>query len=303
MEHQSQGPSAALPVVEIYTDGSCRPNPGYGGWGAVFIKGSSTWTLSGHEPETTNNRMELSAALAALQSLGEAHEVRLFTDSRYLQEGITRWLAGWRLRNWVTATGEPVRNRDLWERLAREMERHAIEWQWVKGHGGDAWNILADELAGAVQPQSRLPLDDLNGVHIFLGISWKQSAKRGAWAAVLSYREHVKTVGSIIEGGTSNSLHIMSAVGGLSRLKRPLPVHVYTTSGYLRDGAALWLHQWQRRQWQTREGLAVSNREQWQMLARLLATYTVDFHLVDRELPPCFVQEAKELSRELLAGG
>ena len=120
-------------------------------------------------------------------------------------------------------------------------------------------------------------------------------------SAVLQYRHHVKAVGRKIEGGTSNSLHIMSAVGGLMELKRSLPVHIYTTSGYLKDGATLWLRQWRQRNWQTREGLEVSNREAWQMLAVLLAPGSVNFHLVDKELPSCFSQEAKEISREILA--
>jgi ribonuclease HI len=133
--------------VEIYTDGACRGNPGRGGWGAVLIAGDHVKELKGAEPETTNNRMELTAAIHALAALKRPCSVRLYTDSQYVRKGITEWLAQWKLREWRTADKKPVKNVDLWQALEREIERHSIEWHWVKGHSGVAGNERADQLA------------------------------------------------------------------------------------------------------------------------------------------------------------
>lgn len=133
--------------VDIYTDGACRGNPGPGGWGAVLIAGINERELKGAEAETTNNRMELTAAIEALAALKRACEVRLFTDSQYVRKGITEWITQWRLRDWRTADRKPVKNVDLWQALAAQIERHEIEWHWVKGHSGVPGNEHADRLA------------------------------------------------------------------------------------------------------------------------------------------------------------
>lgn len=133
--------------VEIYTDGACLGNPGPGGWAAVLQSGPHRRELSGAEPATTNNRMELSAAIAALKALRRPCEVVLYTDSRYVMQGMTEWLAGWRRKGWRTASGKPVENRDLWEQLSEAAERHDVRWEWVRGHNGVPGNERADELA------------------------------------------------------------------------------------------------------------------------------------------------------------
>jgi ribonuclease HI len=133
--------------VTAYTDGACRGNPGPGGWGVVLRAGSSEKLLSGGEPETTNNRMELTAAIEALAALTQPCRVRLYTDSRYVRDGITEWLPNWVRRGWKTAGRKPVRNQDLWQRLSALTASHEIEWLWVKGHAGDPGNELADALA------------------------------------------------------------------------------------------------------------------------------------------------------------
>jgi ribonuclease HI len=133
--------------VTIYTDGACRGNPGPGGWGVVLRSGQHEKELRGGEPETTNNRMELTAAIRALAALKRPCTVRLYTDSQYVRKGITEWLPQWKLRAWRTADKKPVKNVDLWQALEREIERHAIEWHWVKGHAGDPGNEHADRLA------------------------------------------------------------------------------------------------------------------------------------------------------------
>jgi ribonuclease HI len=137
----------AKPVVEIFTDGACSGNPGPGGWGAVMRFQGKERELFGGESETTNNRMELMAAIRALEALKRPVKVRLFTDSKYLLEGVTEWMPRWKERGWKTAAKKPVKNVDLWQRLEKALDRHNIEWTWVKGHAGHPENERADELA------------------------------------------------------------------------------------------------------------------------------------------------------------
>lgn len=135
-------------VVVIHTDGGCTPNPGPGGWGAVLRYGGHARELFGGEPtETTNNRMELTAPIMALETLTRSCAVHIYTDSTYVRGGITGWLAGWKRNGWKTSAKQPVKNVDLWQRLEAACERHEVEWFWVKGHAGVADNELADELA------------------------------------------------------------------------------------------------------------------------------------------------------------
>lgn len=133
--------------VEMFTDGACSGNPGPGGWGVLLRQGKHEKTLSGAEPETTNNRMELMAAIMGLRAIKRGCHVILTTDSEYVKKGITEWLQGWKKKNWRTAANKPVKNQDLWEALDIEVQRHQIEWHWVKGHSGHAENDLVDELA------------------------------------------------------------------------------------------------------------------------------------------------------------
>jgi ribonuclease HI len=135
------------PHVIIFTDGACRGNPGPGGWGAVLIFGEREKEICGGEPATTNNRMELMAAIQALEALTRPCRVDLHTDSQYVQKGISEWMAGWKARGWKTAAKEPVKNADLWRRLDEARLRHDVHWRWVKGHNGHELNERADRLA------------------------------------------------------------------------------------------------------------------------------------------------------------
>ena len=134
-------------VVEIWTDGGCKPNPGPGGWAAILRFGGAEKELSGADSKTTNNRMELTAAAEALEALTRPCRVVLHTDSEYLRNGITRWTTGWVRKNWRNAAGDPVANIDLWQRILEAANRHDIEWRWVRGHAGDVMNERADVLA------------------------------------------------------------------------------------------------------------------------------------------------------------
>ncbi|MGH7041237.1 MAG: ribonuclease HI [Acetobacteraceae bacterium] len=137
--------------VEIWTDGGCKPNPGRGGWAAILRCGGHERELSGAEPATTNNRMELTAALEALEALKRPCVVVLHTDSEYLRNGVTRWHQGWVRRHWRNAAGDPVANMDLWQRLLAAAAAHEIEWRWVRGHAGEPMNERADLLATAAR--------------------------------------------------------------------------------------------------------------------------------------------------------
>jgi ribonuclease HI len=134
-------------IVEIFTDGACKGNPGVGGWGALLRTKGKERELCGGEKLTTNNRMELMAAIVALETLTRQCKVRLHTDSKYVLQGITEWLPGWKQRGWKTASKQPVKNDDLWRRLDEAVTRHHIEWVWVKGHAGHTENERADQLA------------------------------------------------------------------------------------------------------------------------------------------------------------
>jgi ribonuclease HI len=139
--------------VEIFTDGACSGNPGPGGWGAVLRYGAAEKELSGGEPVTTNNRMELMAAIKGLEALKRPCRVKLYTDSTYLRDGISRWLAAWKARGWKTADKKPVKNLDLWQRLEAAAAPHEVDWHWVRGHAGHSENERADALARGAIPE------------------------------------------------------------------------------------------------------------------------------------------------------
>ena len=137
------------PSVIVFTDGACSGNPGPGGWGAILVSGEHRKELSGGEAMSTNNRMELLAAISALEALKQTCRVTLTTDSVYVKDGITKWIHGWKRKGWQTADKKPVKNVELWQRLDAAQQRHTVDWRWIKGHAGHAENERADELARA----------------------------------------------------------------------------------------------------------------------------------------------------------
>ena len=138
--------------VVLYTDGSCKGNPGPGGWGVLLEWGDHTKELCGGDSETTNNRMEIMAVIQGLRALSRTCQVLVVTDSIYVRDGVTKWMAGWKRNGWRTAAKKPVKNRDLWEELDAELANHHVDWEWVKGHAGHPGNERADELANAGVP-------------------------------------------------------------------------------------------------------------------------------------------------------
>lgn len=133
--------------VEIFTDGACKGNPGPGGWGVILRMGQHEKEMSGSDPDTTNNRMEMTGAIRGLNALIEPCQVTLYTDSRYVIDGMTKWVHGWQKKGWVNASKQPVRNADLWHELIEAVRRHKVDWQWVRGHAGHAENERVDKLA------------------------------------------------------------------------------------------------------------------------------------------------------------
>ena len=144
-----------LPHVEIFTDGACKGNPGPGGWGALIRMGAREKEVSGGDPLTTNNRMELMAAIKALEALSKPCRVTLTTDSNYVRDGIMKWIHGWQRNGWRTADRKPVKNAELWQALLAAAKPHAVDWRWVKGHSGHAENDRVDELACAAAEAAR----------------------------------------------------------------------------------------------------------------------------------------------------
>ena len=143
-------------IVEIFTDGACRGNPGPGGWGALLRYNGTERELYGYQPVSTNNQMELMAAIQALETLTRPCEVVLTTDSQYVRQGITEWMAGWKRKGWKTAAGKPVKNQELWQRLDAAAARHQIDWRWVKGHSGHDENERVDQLANKAIDEKKL---------------------------------------------------------------------------------------------------------------------------------------------------
>ncbi|MEM6414750.1 MAG: ribonuclease HI [Pseudomonadota bacterium] len=139
-------------TIKLYTDGACSGNPGPGGWGVLIIDGENRTELCGGDPETTNNRMELQAAIEGLQAIPSTEQIILYTDSQYVKNGITTWITGWKKNGWKTANRKPVKNKDLWQQLDETVSSRSVEWRWVKGHDGDPGNERADALARAGTP-------------------------------------------------------------------------------------------------------------------------------------------------------
>ena len=285
-----------LSEVTIFTDGGADPNPGAGGWAAILIDPASgkAKELSGGEPHATNNRMELTAAIRALEALKKPCRVDLFTDSQYLRKGITEWLPGWVARGWRRKDGE-LQNEDLWRRLAELIQAHEIHWGWVKGHAGNRWNERADQLAtleirkqrGGTRPAAVAAPD----AEVYLRVSC--SGRKGGWAALVRHREEENVLSGGLPATTSNQLDLLGAIAALEALPPGITVAVHTGSDYLRNGATRWIEGWKQRGWKTQEGQPVQNRDLWERLERAMAVRRVIWPDVKgRDLP-----EMKELGK------
>jgi ribonuclease HI len=269
--------------VTVYTDGGARPNPGPGGWGAVLVEEGAgaeprARELSGGAPLTTNNRMELTAAIEALAAVAAAEaagappaRLRLVTDSQYLRRGVTEWLPAWIARGWKRADGGAVENEDLWRRLAERVRGRRVEWRWVRGHAGDRGNERADALATAAR--RRFAGGELAPQAARATVHLKVSCRGGdgAWAARVRCDGEERLLGGSVHATSANRLDLEAAAAALESLPPGVSAAVFTGSEYLRQGATKWLPGWRHRGGRTPEGGAVKNLDAWQRLAAALA--------------------------------
>jgi ribonuclease HI len=309
------GRSLSGPRVEIYTDGGCDPNPGPGGWGAVLLSGKHRKEMSGADPATTNNRMELTAAIEALRNLKVPCDVTLYTDSEYLRNGITRWVKGWQARGWRKANGQPVENRDLWEALLHQARRHTIDWRWVRGHQGNPLNERADQLA--TEARRKLVSERRGGTSSSSGTNRPDNGRHmdavalyvrgcalgvpgpGGYAAVLVEETGAEAVASgHWPSATNNVMELWAVIAGLRTLKRPSRVTVYTPSKYLYEGASRWLADWERRRWRTRDGRPVKHREVWTELVHMMGDHDISWKLVPAARAGVHGERAARVARQ-----
>lgn len=295
--------------VTIYTDGGADPNPGIGGWAAILRSGAHERVLTGNDPNTTNNRMELQAAIAALEALNRPCEVTFYTDSEYVRRGITEWIANWEARGWLHKGGKQVPNKALWQALWRQTQRHTIEWHWVRGHAGDPLNervdVLAREARLAITPAVVLPADT---PRLFVRAACRGNPGPGGWGVVLE--RNVSTPGRVEttqssgweEETTNNRMELVGVIEGLRLLGpgRELTagqgVQLFTASDYVFQGATKWIHGWRRRQWTKKDGQPVANADLWQRLDQLAGQYQVHWVNAKGEQPA-------ELARALAEAG
>lgn len=261
--------------VTIYSDGGADPNPGIGGWAAILRAGGREKVLSGSDPHTTNNRMELEAAIAALRALKRRSEVEFHTDSEYLRKGITEWIDKWAEADW-RRKGKPIPNADLWQALWTLVKEHDVEWHWVKGHAGDALNERVDRLARqarlAITPADR-PAGDLP--RLYVRATCKGNPGPGAWGVVLERDGETEQTSGSVQQTTNNRMELMAVLEGLKLVEPGSAVQVITMSDYVYQGATKWIHGWRRRDWKKRGGGPVSNQDLWKELDRLSERYQV----------------------------
>jgi len=309
LDTPNDGPA---PEVTVYTDGGCDPNPGPGGWGAIIRLGEREWVLSGNDPSTTNNRMELqaaAAALALLEGLLGRCRVQVYTDSQYLRQGMSEWIDGWARRGWRTSNNEPVKNQDLWRVLCRVTETHDVSWHWLKGHAGHPLNERADRLAtGALRslrrslgaPDVHHPADDDQRpvVTICVKSSCRGAQGPGGWGAVLRMGEQTRTMSGRDPSTTANAMLIRGATEALQALKRPCQVTLYSDAKYLIQGSSLWVQGWQAHGWRTREGKPVANRAAWEALLEVARAHQVTWLLAGGDTMPDDLARAGELATQ-----
>ena len=284
-------------TVHIYTDGACEGNPGSGGWAALLQRDGNTKELSGGELETTNNRMELQAAVRALQSLQRPYSVHLHTDSKYLRLGMTEWLPTWISHGWLTAQHRPVKNRDLWEELHRLARIHEIEWHWVKAHAGNPLNERVDALARQAIRRGPVEAPSERATEIYVKASCRGARGSGGWAVVCVRGGRSRERSGAESDTTANRMEIRAAIEGLRSCRRDPLVRVQTSSRYLYDGVTRWMVDWARRAWKTQAGRPVRNQDLWAELNRLTGNREVHWHLLGKTKRPPEAERAATLAR------
>lgn len=288
----------------VFTDGACKGNPGPGGWGAVLLQGDLQLNLSGPAKETTNNRMELTAAIEALAFLPVGAHVHLTTDSQYVKNGIEGWIRGWKNNGWVTSQKTPVKNVELWKRLDELRNSRNVTWAWVKGHDTNVYNNLADELAVRATP-SKIPASERSAevveapsvaygdtkkidVSEFVAKlnksltvkAWTDGACSrnpgpGGWGVVLQQGELACELNGGDRQTTNNRMELTAAIVALEKVPEGFTVELTTDSQYVRDGVTKWMIGWKRNGWKTKDGGSVKNQDLWKQLDSARSKHSV----------------------------
>ncbi|MBA3873134.1 MAG: ribonuclease HI [Anaerolineae bacterium] len=280
------------PIVIIYSDGGSKPNPGAGGWAALLIRDGKIEEISGREDHTTNNRMELTAAIMALEELGGGCKVEFHTDSQYLKNGITQWMANWVRKGWMTANNQPVQNQDLWERLHDAIQDHDLKWNWVKGHATSKYNNRVDELATAarerkeaapmVMAAEKAASSAKSDTQLYVYSNMDYGSKLGGWG-VAAVTSNGKTVYAGSESNSSdNQLVLAGCARVLEELSGPQTITVYSDSEYLTNGMSKWLAGWMKRGWKTANGEPVKNQALWKRLYEAAQPYTIQWEHLEK---------------------
>lgn len=265
-------------TVIIYSDGGADPNPGIGGWAALLRFGDHEKELSGNEPKSTNNRMELRAAIEALRALRRPCLVEFYTDSQYVRRGITEGVQKWAAAGWLTKAGRPVPNADLWQELQALAGRHTINWHWVQGHSGDPANERVDRLAREARLQITPRVDlDSDVPRLYLRASCRGNPGPGRWAVAVETSGEWTIHTGDEPSTTNNRMELTAALEGLRLLPVGSRLQLFTTSDYLFQGATRWARGWQAQGWQKKDGQPVANADLWRPLVDLMARYDVQW--------------------------
>lgn len=261
-----------LPKVTIYTDGGADPNPGIGGWAAILRSGDHEKILTGNDPQTTNNAMELTAAISALQALKTACDVTLYTDSEYLRLGVMERTARLKQQRSECSTG-PIPNKELWQELMKLVQIHQIQWHWVKGHSDNEFNNRCDELARKVRLEitPRWNADVSQTLPTaYLRSSCLVNPGPGRWGVIFEFEGTRQELSGYDPKTTNNRMELEAALAVFSLLPPHAPVQIYTMSSYLYQGATQWISNWRERRWIKQDGKPVVNAAEWQRLDHYL---------------------------------
>lgn len=279
-----------LPTVTIYSDGGANPNPGPGGWGALLIFADGTQReLFGGEADTTNNRMELSAACEALEALTTSHEVIFYVDSQYVQKGITEWIKGWIKKNW-----KDVKNPELWQRLHAATQRHRISWKWVKGHSGNRHNDRVDQLATAGRAKVLGEKVDLSPIDsavsappaataahfdctIYTAVDYDKKGRFGGWSAILVTDRGTTELSGSQSNTTDYHLALLAVRSAFEQLPERGSILVYTPSENVQKGASQWIKGWRNNGWKNSKNELIAHQALWQALDPILQARTISW--------------------------
>lgn len=293
-----------------YTDGACKGNPGPGGWGAVILQKNMKTTLSGPATDTTNNRMEMTAAISAISFLPENAVVQIVTDSMYLKEGIEKWIKGWKVYGWKTKAGTAVKNAELWQRLDLESGLRNVRWSWVKGHAKNPYNEEADRLAVAAVPRagaknnnpntevmdcpvvpyhSAVVMDRLAflaNVNKAMSVKvWTDGSSRGnpgpgGWGVVMQQGAFATELKGGERMTTNNRMELQAAIEALEGLPPGCRVTLTTDSSYVKNGITSWIKGWVKNGWMTADKKPVKNQELWMRLDRATHQHNIQWEWV-----------------------